>query len=152
VLRCFNNNNEVGINIYEDQSFTTYELTDNVSKSDIALDISIPHLKIPLTSFIKKFIVNEEKEKFLISTGLISEQEMQVITHLRKQNLKSITIHFDNDHKIKKIESMETGQIHGADAKEIMQILGLNNYTGIEIHTRDGKSLSYTHTRKKFMD
>jgi hypothetical protein len=151
VLKCFNNNNEVGIIIYEDQSFTTYLLTNNVSESDKVLDLSIPHIKIPLTSFIKKFLDDEQKTKFLQSTGLITDQEMQVLTALRQQNLSSITIQFDAEKNIKKIESSKTGFIHGDDAKEIMHILGMNNYTGIEMHTRDGKTLSFTHTRKNYM-
>jgi hypothetical protein len=151
VLKCFNNNNEVGIIIYEDQSFTTYQLTNNVSKSDKVLDLSIPHIKIPLTSFIKKFLDDEQKSKFLKSSGLINDQEIQVLTAIREQNLSSITIQFDAEKNIKKIESTETGFIHGDDAKEIMRLLGMNNYTGIEMHTRDGKTLSYTHTRKNYM-
>jgi len=151
VLKCFNNNNEVGIIIYEDQSFTTYQLTNNVSESDKVLDLAIPHIKIPLTSFIKKFLDDEQKTKFLQSTGLITDQEMQVLTALRQQNLSSITIQFDAEKNIKKIESSKTGFIHGDDAKEIMHILGMNNYTGIEMHTRDGKTLSFTHTRKNYM-
>lgn len=151
VLKCFNNNNEVGIIIYEDQSFTTYQLTNNVSESDKVLDLSIPHIKIPLTSFIKKFLDDEQKTKFLQSTGLITDQEMQVLTALRQQNLSSITIQFDAEKNIKKIESSKTGFIYGDDAKEIMHILGMNNYTGIEMHTRDGKTLSFTHTRKNYM-
>ena len=151
VLKCFNNNNEVGIIIYEDQSFTTYQLTNNVSESDKVLDLSIPHIKIPLTSFIKKFLDDEQKTKFLQSTGLITDQEMQVLSALRQQNLSSITIQFDAEKNIKKIESSKTGFIYGDDAKEIMHILGMNNYTGIEMHTRDGKTLSFTHTRKNYM-
>ena len=151
VLKCFNNNNEVGIIIYEDQSFTTYQLTNNVSESDKVLDLSIPHIKIALTSFIKKFLDDEQKTKFLQSTGLITDQEMQVLTALRQQNLSSITIQFDAEKNIKKIESSKTGFIYGDDAKEIMHILGMNNYTGIEMHTRDGKTLSFTHTRKNYM-
>ena len=151
VLKCFNNNNEVGIIIYEDQSFTTYQLTNNVSESDKVLDLSIPHIKIALTSFINKFLDDEQKTKFLQSTGLITDQEMQVLTALRQQNLSSITIQFDAEKNIKKIESSKTGFIYGDDAKEIMHILGMNNYTGIEMHTRDGKTLSFTHTRKNYM-
>lgn len=146
-----NSDNEVGIIIYEDQSFTTYQLTNNVSKSDKVLGVSIPHIKIPLTSFIKKFIDDEQKTKFLQPTGLITDQEMQVLTALRQQNLSSITIQFDAEKNIKKIESAKTGFIHGDDAKEIMHILGMNNYTGIEMYTRDGKTLSFTHTRKNYM-
>jgi hypothetical protein len=151
VLKCFNNDNEVGIIIYDDQSFTTYQLINNVSQTNKVLDLSIPHIKIPLTSFIKKFLDDEQKSKFLKSTGLITDQEMQVITAIREKKLSSISIHFDAEKNIKKIESTETGFIHGDDAKEIMHTLGMNNYTGIEMHTRDGKTLSFTHTRKNYM-
>lgn len=151
VLKCFNNNNEVGIIIYEDQSFTTYELSGIVSKSDKVLDLSVPHIKIPITSFIKNFIEDEHKSNFLQSVGLITDQEMQVIKELRKQNIRSVTIDLDNNQNIIKIESTKTGFIHGEKARLIMNILGFNNYTGIELHTRDMKSLSFSRTKKKYI-
>ena len=63
-----------------------------------------------------------------------------------------MTITCNDNNTIQKIEPEETGMIKGDDAKLIMQQLGLKNYSGIELHTRDGKTLSFTYTDKIFMD
>ena len=46
-----------------------------------------PHLLIPISSFIKKFIVDEEKVDFLTITGLLIEQEFEVVRQIRKKML-----------------------------------------------------------------
>ena len=150
VIRCFTNNIEVGIVIFEDGSFTTYESSEFATSNPI--DITRPHLLIPISSFIKKFVVDEEKEQFLSSTGLLNEQEFEVVKQIRNKNSRSVTITFnDRDHTIEKIEPEESGLITGAAAKRIMQTIGLKNYSSIELHTRDGHTLSFTTKTKLFM-
>jgi hypothetical protein len=151
VLKCFINNTEVGIIIFEDGTFSTYELSSN-PKSKSTIDLSKPHLLIPINYFIKNFIANEEKEQFLTKCGLLTEQEYEVIKQIRNKNVKRITITFKDDNRqIEKIEPEISGIIKGEDAKRIMQSLGLKNYSGIELHTRDGNTLSFTQTSKIYM-
>jgi hypothetical protein len=152
VLKCFIHNNEVGLVIFEDGSFTTYELTPSINKDSQPINLSIPHLLIPISYFIKQFIVAEEKEKFLNTTGLLNDQEFEVVKQLRNKNIKKITITFNEaTHKIEKIEPETSGIIKGEEARKIMELLGLKNYSGIELHTRDGKSLSFTQINKMMM-
>ena len=152
VLKCFIHNNEVGLAIFEDGSFTTYELTPSINKDSKPIDLSMPHLLIPISYFIKQFIVAEEKEKFLNTTGLLNDQEYEVVKQLRNKNIKKITITFnDATHKIEKIEPETSGIIKGEEARRIMELLGLKNYSSIELHTRDGKSLSFTHINKMML-
>ena len=152
VLKCFIHNNEVGLVIFEDGSFTTYELTPSINKDSQPINLSIPHLLIPISYFIKQFIVAEEKEKFLNTTGLLNDQEFEVVKQLRNKNIKKITITFNEaTHKIEKIEPETSGIIKGEEARRIMELLGLKNYSGIELHTRDGKSLSFTQINKMMM-
>ena len=152
VLSSFINNNEVGIVIYEDDTFSTYHSTSNIIMENNTLDLSVPHLLIPISSFIKKFVADEEKIDFLTTTGLLNDQEFEVVKQIRQKNIKRITITYnDSNHAIQKIEAEVTGIIKGDEAKRIMQTLGLKNYSGIEIHTRDGKTLSFTQTTKILM-
>ena len=152
VLKCFINNNEVGLVIFEDGSFTTYELTPSVKTESHPIDLSAPHLLIPITYFIKQFIAEEEREKFLKPTGLLNDQEYEVVKQLRNKNIKRLKITFnDTSHEIEKIEPEVSGIIKGEKAKRIMELLGLKNYSGIELHTRDGKSLTFTQTNKMYM-
>ena len=151
VLKCFINNNEVGLVIFEDGSFSIYE--NNVATKEAKpIDLSIPHLLIPISYFIKQFVADVDKEHFLKPTGLLNDQEYEVVKQIRNKNIKKLTISFnDKTHKIEKIEPESSGVITGDQARKVMQLLGIKNYSGIELHTRDGKSLSFTQTQKIFM-
>ena len=152
VLKCFTNNNEVGLVIFEDGRFNTYELTSTLQKVSNPIDLSVPHLLIPITSFIKRFVVDEEKDQFLTTTGILNSQEYEVIKQIRNKNVTRLTVTCNYNNTINKIELEETGTISGDKAKRIIEQLGLKNYTGVKYDTRDGRTLSFTHTSKIFID
>ena len=52
--------------------------------------------------------------------------------------------------KVTKIEYDKTGLMNGDKAKEVMRILGLKNYSTIQLKTRTGTSLSFTKTETKY--
>ncbi len=152
VLKCFINNNEVGLVIFEDGRFNTYELSSAVQNESNPIDLSVPHLLIPITSFIKRFVADEEKDQFLTAAGILNDQEYEVIRQIRNKNVNRLTITCNKNNKIGKIELEETGTISGEEAKRIIEHLGLKNYTGVKYDTRDGRTLSFTQTSKIFMD
>ncbi len=152
VLKCFINNTEVGIVIFEDGKFNTYELSNSLQNESNLIDLSVPHLLIPINYFIKRFVVDEEKEQFLTTTGILNSQEYEVIKQIRNKNVTRITITCNYHNKIDKIEVEKSGTISGVDAKRIIEQLGLKNYTGVKYDTRDGRTLSFTQTSKIFMD
>lgn len=152
VLKCFTNNNEVGLVIFDDGRFNTYELTSTLQKVSNPIDLSVPHILIPITSFIKRFVADEEKEQFLTTTGILNSQEYEVIKQIRNKNVTRLTVTCNYNNTINKIEVEETGTINGDDAKRLIQQLGLKNYTGVKYDTRDGRTLSFTRTSKIFMD
>jgi len=154
VLDCLTYQMETGIIIFEDGTFTQFINTPIENKKDSVpvINIARPHLYIPISSYILEFIEDKEKDSFLIKTGLLSEDEYRVIREIRNMNVKSITVTFKEDgHKVEKIECDKKGQIKGEDAKRIMKLLGLKNYSGIELSTRNGSTLSFTRTEKKFL-
>ena len=67
---------------------------------------------------------------------------------MRNKNINKITISLNEKNTPIKIECAESGVINGNDAKKIMMLLGLKNYSSIELKTRDGNTLSFTHGRK----
>lgn len=152
VLKCFINNTEVGIVIFEDGKFNTYELSNSLQNESNLIDLSVPHLLIPINYFIKRFVVDEEKEQFLTTTGILNSQEYEVIKQIRNKNVTRLTITCNYHNKIDKIEVEKSGTISGVDAKRIIEQLGLKNYTGVKYDTRDGRTLSFTQTSKIFMD
>jgi hypothetical protein len=152
VLKCFTNNNEVGLVIFDDGRFNTYELTSTLQKVSNPIDLSVPHILIPITSFIKRFVADEEKEQFLTTTGILNTQEYEVIKQIRNKNVTRLTVTCNYNNTINKIEVEETGVVNGDEAKRIIQLLGLKNYTGVKYDTRDGRTLSFTRTSKIFKD
>ena len=152
VLKCFINNNEVGLVIFEDERFNTYELSGTLQNESNPIDLSVPHLLIPITSFIKRFVADEEKDQFLTATGILNNHEYEVIKQIRNKNVTRLTVTCNNNNKIEKIEFEKIGTVSGSEAKRIIEHLGLKNYTGVKYDTRDGRTLSFTQTSKIFMD
>jgi len=148
VNNCFIENNEVGLIIYLDGSFSTYETKDS---ANIKADLSVPHILIPISSFIKKFIADEEKEVFLQKSGVLNEQEFEVIKLIRKKNVKRIIVTLNNK-VVQKIETEETGLIHESDVELLKQILCLRQYDSIELNSRDARTMSFTKTKRIYMD
>jgi len=148
VNNCFIENNEVGLIIYLDGSFSTYETKDS---ANIKADLSVPHILIPISSFIKKFIADQEKEAFLQKSGVLNEQEFEVIKLIRKKNVKRIIVTLNNK-VVQKIETEETGLIHESDVELLKQILCLRQYDSIELNSRDARTMSFTKTKRINMD
>lgn len=142
---------ETGIIITENDEFCLYgSLVLNQEEADtIAFYRSQPHIFIPISHYISSFLSEEDKHSFIIYAGILDEDELRIIREIRQQNLKSITISFDEKTgKPIKIESDMSGLIQGEKARQVMKILGLKNYTGIELNTRDGRTLSFKKTEK----
>lgn len=123
VLKCFTNNNEVGLVVFDDGRFNTYELTSTLQKVSNPIDLSVPHILIPITSFIKRFVADEEKDQFLTTTGILNSQEYEVIKQIRNKNVTRLTVTCNFNNTINKIEVEESGTINGDDAKRLIQQL-----------------------------
>jgi hypothetical protein len=151
VTNCFIENNEVGLVIYLDGSFSTYESKNSVNDGSVKVDLSVPHILIPISSFIRKFIDDDKKEEFLNQSGVLNEQEFEVLKLIRKKNIKSLKVTFNNN-VVKKIEIEESGLIHESDVESLKQILCLKQYDSIELHSRDARTMSFIKTKKIYMD
>lgn len=143
VVKCFVTNNEVGLIIFEDGQFDIYE---QPNEGHIPIDISNPYLFIQISSFIKKFVVDEEKDQFLKPTGILDEQEYEVIKQIRNKNVKRILLTINNG-EIQKIETELSGVLSVAEGKKIIETLALKNYNSIELYSMDGRILSFTRDR-----
>lgn len=151
VNRCIIENIEVGLIIYLDGSFSTYVLSSNIVKDNIKADLTVPHILIPISSFIKKIIADDAKETFLNQSGVLNEQEFEVIRLIRKRNVKSITVTLDKS-IIQKIETTEKGLVQESDIQLLKQILALKKYDSIELNSRDSRTMSFTKTKRIYMD
>lgn len=153
IFECLQYKVETGIIIFEDGSFNDFvNHQDKLQPGINIINLNKPHLYIPISHYILDFLEEDEHFHFLSNVGLLDEDELRVIKEMRNKNIRTITITFnEKDHKPEKIESDKRGIITGEKAKEIMRILGLKNYMGIELNTRDGKTLSFKQTEKKFI-
>jgi hypothetical protein len=97
-------------------------------------------------------VADEEKDQFLTATGILNNHEYEVIKQIRNKNVTRLTVTCNNNNKIEKMELEKIGTVSGAEAKRIIEYLGLKNYTGVKYDTRDGRTLSFTQTSKIFMD
>jgi hypothetical protein len=145
VSRCIESGTEAGIIIYQDETYVM--LGDN----DMEVDKSRPHIYIPISHFIAELFIDEEKVNFINQLKLFSEDELRLVKELRNNNIERVTIVYDRDaRKVTKIEYDKTGLMNGDKAKEVMRILGLKNYSTIQLKTRTGTSLSFTKTETKY--
>jgi hypothetical protein len=144
VSRCLETGTEVGIIIYQDE---TYAMLGDESE---LINRDKPHIYIPLSHFIADLFVDEEKVDFINQLKLFSADEIRLVKELRANNVEKVTITYDSEvRRVKKIEYDKTGLINGDKAKEVMRILGMQNYSGFKLKTRTGTSLSYTRTETK---
>jgi len=142
---CIETGTEAGIIIYQDETYVM--LGDN----NMLVDRARPHIYIPISHFIADLFIDEGKVKFINQLRLFSEDELRLVKELRNNNVERVTIVYDKEaRKVTKIEYDKTGLMNGDKAKEVMRILGLRNYSGIQLKTRTGTSLSFTKTETKY--
>lgn len=147
VKHCMTYRKEAVIIIYEDGRFE-----DQIVSIEKPIDQNkslVAQLRIPLSGFITEYITDENKLEFLHQASVFSDNEYKVIREMRNKNAASITIRFNEEnHNIEYIESDQKGFISGDKAKKVMNLLGLKNYSSIELKTRSGESFSF-HSRER---
>lgn len=153
VLDYLENQTEILIIIYPNQAV---KISGHTIKLDIADEINIApsksYIQISLSEIIDKFFSSVKMEENIINYELLTEDEIKVIKAMREDKVKRLTVHFnDKDGKVSKIESDEAGMISGEKAMQIKKLLGLNNYSSIELKTRDGQNLSFIKSQKNYI-
>jgi hypothetical protein len=104
--------------------------------------IQEPMIIIPISHIITDLLYDNYGIEFLSKHQVINEDEMRVIKELRNENVASITVSKGEDEPLK-ISANEKGLITGEQARKIMQILGIKNYSSIELKTRNNSTLSF---------
>jgi hypothetical protein len=146
VSQSINAGVESGFVIYPDETYSMFGSGKEI------VDRDRPHIYIPLSHFIADLFVDKDKAEFVNQLKLFSEDEMRLVRELRSNNVERVTITYDKEaRKVTKIEYDKTGLLNGDKAKEVMRILGMRNYSGIQLKTRTGTSLSFTKTETKFL-
>jgi len=151
ITETLEKNADAGIIITEDGKCNRYFIYPNTAAEESLYDNNTPHIKVPVSYFLKKFIEDDTRAEPLNKTGVLTDNELTVVKEMRNNNIRSIKVHFrHDDHNIEKIEVEEKGLLSKAKSEEIMGIMGMKNYNKIELNTRDGHQLSFTRTTKKY--
>lgn len=115
-------------------------------RSGVVIDPEEPHIRISLLHLLRDFIKNEHlSERFV--PQVLNEYERMVLRELKAKNLQTLTITM-RDGVPMRFDTTVSGRISDAEADRIREILGLKNYEGIELTTRNQKELSFKRTRK----
>ncbi|MBN8665624.1 MAG: hypothetical protein J0L83_13670 [Chitinophagales bacterium] len=101
-----------------------------------------PMITIPISHILAELLLDNYGIEFLYKHIFINEDEMRVIKELRNDNVASITVSKGEDDTLS-ISANEKGLITGEQARKIMQILGIKNYSSIELKTRNNSTLSF---------
>lgn len=104
--------------------------------------IQEPMITIPISHILAELILDNYGIEFLVKHTFINEDELRVIKELRNDNVASITVSKGEDDTLN-ISANEKGLITGEQARKIMQILGIKNYSSIELKTRNNSTLSF---------
>jgi hypothetical protein len=120
------------------------------SSNGAEVDFSRPHLRLSLTHYLRTFIHSEELTGFLLLTHLFNEDEERVLREMRNKNVHEITITM-KDGKPQRIDAQKNGQLAGAEADRVRQLLALKNYESITLNTRDEKTLMFKKTTKQIL-
>lgn len=145
MLTCINKGIETGFVIYADQ---TFDVLDGTNKE---INFNKPYLLIPLSPLIATIFNEGDKAEFIQNTGVLNEQELWIIKELRNQNIEKLTIFFNSENKkISKVEFDSTKLLDENTSKDIMRQLGMQNYSSIKLSTRNGTTLTYNKTEKKY--
>lgn len=105
--------------------------------------LSQPHFQIPLRKLVEDFFNEPKNEKIAESFGLISKNEKRVIDALRNDEYKEIIIKFEDDRKALKIEVIKDGELRDQKVRELMKILGLNEYSEVTLKLRNNKHIYF---------
>lgn len=139
--------NDGAIYIFFDGTVAEFVGNNYIGHKNTDFHYTDPYIHLSVTNYLKEFIKHDQLSDILM-TQLLNEDEIKVLSEMRRRNVKEIIITTEGDNK-KKVSISKTGIIADEKAQQIKQILGLKNYESILLNTIDEKSFSFKRTRKK---
>ena len=140
---------EGGIYIFRDGSVVE-RLGDRLfSHRTDKVDIKRPHLYLSLTHYLSAFIKDKDLST-LFFPQVLNEDEKIVLRELRNKNIDTLAIELKNG-EVVEIKTSRSGVLTERQAEEIKTLLALGNYEGINLHTRDKKTIVFNRTKKKMI-
>ena len=107
--------------------------------------LEVPHIKLPLLTYIRDFIAQEKHEKLVEEYGLLTKDEMLLLKEVRKYNVKEITVMFAKN-KIDRIDTTE--ELSKAPEARLLETFTRHEYAEISYQVQDGKIVCFQKTTK----
>ncbi|MEI8279599.1 MAG: hypothetical protein WCG87_07525 [Bacteroidota bacterium] len=146
---CLSSSEDSGILIFLDGGVLEYIGSELINHRGESFDIEAPHIRLSLRHFLSEFIDKEELSA-LVLPQLLNDNEKRVLKAIKERDVQEISIKI-HDGNVIKIESTKGGVVTGKEAAAIKKVLGMNNYEGIELITRDNGSLTFKKTKKRII-
>jgi hypothetical protein len=147
VTECITDGEERGILIFPDGRVGETNGLEIRTHGKYKIDRAEPHIYLSIPYFLKEFIESDQLST-LFMPQILNDDEKKVLREMKNRNVREINISL-KDGEILKIKSTKGRTVSGAEAREVMKILGLKNYQSITIDTLDDSRLSFKHTVKK---
>jgi len=106
---------------------------------------NLPHMELPLRTYLQQFITEPRNHKFLDKTGLLSKEEIILIEEVRKKRASEITVHF-KDGSIERIDA--TTDLQKDPETRIIETYMRHDYADITYKIENGKIVSFKKTIK----
>ena len=154
IAHCIYTNEQVDCLLHRDGTAHFYMVKQELENSESTYHHKKlePHLYININQMLSEMIPDRLQAEFIKTDDKIDKREQEVLKQLRNKNVKTVTIHFnDRTREIERVEFDEQGLIQGDKAEQVMRILGLDNFSTIEINTRDKKTLSFKRKQKRYI-
>lgn len=140
-LRIFKEDDILEILLLTDKQYDEYleQEPDQITK---------PHLTIDLNNIIERFIGEPKNEKNLERWGFINKKESKVLDAIRNKDFSQIIVKRINNSEDIQIEATLEDNVLHEKAKQIRKILGLDEYSEVQIKYRNDKHLFIKSTKK----
>lgn len=135
----------------EDEFIEIILLTDEQYDQLLELEpyqIIRPHLTIDINNIIERFIGEPKNEKNLERWGFINKKERKVLDAIRNKDFSHIIIKRNNNSEDIQIEATLEDNVLQDKAMQIRKILGLDEYSEVQIKYRNDKHLFIKRTKK----
>lgn len=123
--------------------------TDEYRKMNFPVDpemiLSLPHIKLPLASYVADFIVNPENDERTESLRLLSKEELTLLREMRKGGIRKLTIFFAKD-KINRLDI--TRPMQRVQQARLAETFLKNEFADIEYTVESGQIVKFQKTTK----
>lgn len=105
------------------------------------------YINLSFTEVMKQLLGDQGSLEKLPDVKVITDQEQEVLKHIRKGNLKELTVRFNKENEISLIETKQTFNKVDVEARYMDHILK-GGFHEISYITKDGKIVGFNRTTK----